>query len=634
MQTFVLTAIEQPLGAQVGLELFEWVGGQRISLARHPQPVSADRMFADAQGNAVDLATLLSHLDDFALLESAGTHLCDRLLLGAVGVAVQALPGDARVLLDLRGAGLEILPWELMRQGGNAIFAVANLPWSRGTPEPLPAPAQVRPVGKQAPPRILIIVGSARADTDALGDEELRAIEDALHQCNAGVLVETLVRASPNAIRETMKAFKPHILHFIGHGFVAQGKPVLELIESLDPTAPQNDPAHRLDSAYIQGLFSFARAPRLVVANACDTASRVPSWDLAHIFEGSGVLATLAMQAPIGGAAAVLFSRSFYSSLVNGDPVDVAAANGRAALDAMVDVNTVRVNWAIPRLVIHGNPGDVLPRPDAELRPPIRAKDDFVHRWAQRRQVWDTYFPDGQGSGGRLAVLQGDEQSGKSEFILLLGEMWTRSKGRTALHVNLDGGRDESGFELILGRLSLAMASAGLSTQELAALDRSKPKQTQGDRVSEILESVAHDETLILIDELQNWQKQLVIVEALEAFCAPFARPRPNSRVRVAIALRSEHAEAVMWDRDYGIKPILMRNFTRAEWGRAAAQFIRYRAGRLAALDATRVPAFHQSAWTQLFLREPDEVTDQAANFSPEWFGVLRGWIRTLERRR
>jgi hypothetical protein len=630
LKTFVLTAIENPLPGQVPLELFEWDGVRRVSRAQHMQSVSSSAQFVFRRVN-VDLPSLLSGLQsaNAQLFDAAGEDLASRLLLGKVGAAVQALGNDTRLMLEFIGAGLQALPWELLRRAGYAAFASSRNPWCRGRPEAPPVAAPLELASAAPPARILIIIGSARDDTAAMGDDELRAIEDVLHQCNARILVEALVRANPDTIRDTMCCLMPHVVHFIGHSEVVQGQTVLKLVESVDPLAPQNDVVHALDVAWLRNLFAGSRLPRLVVLNACNTATAEPSWDLAHVFEEAGVPATLAMQAPIGGQAAVLFSEKFYESLAKGEAVDQAAAHARSAVEANIANTGVRVSWAIPRLCVYGQPESVVPWAAGRAKPRVFAADDFVARWPQRRQVWEVFCPAGAAPASRLAVIQGDESSGKTQLLLLLGEMWTRVHGHLALHVNLDGERGFD-FALLLRRLAAALQAAGVSSADIDAIDPAWLIDKQAEQVRAALEQT-NLELLLLIDDLQKWNDD-VVKFVLEAFCAPFVQPDASSRVRVAIALRSDQAAQVKWERDYGIKPVTVSDFTRAEWARAAAQFVRYY--RASQPDSARLSRFNTGAWGQVFLKEPDEVIVNDTTFSPAILEALRGWTKTIARRR
>jgi hypothetical protein len=261
------------------------------------------------------------------------------------------------------------------------------------------------------------------------------------------------------------------------------------------------------------------------------------------------------------------------------------------------------------------------------VKPAVFAVSDFVHRWSQRRQVWDGFFPPEDGAAmSRLAVVRGNESSGKTEFLRLLGEMWTRVSGHSAIYVNLHQ-RDTSNFKHVLNGLQEALKAAKLPSDEIKALDRKLKVSALAPRVREILERITSGQLLVLIDGMHRWNGDVVRYELLESLCAPFGTPDPASRVRVVVALRPEHADTVEWTRDLGVTPIEVGPFTQAEWVRAAALFVRFRAS---GLKPPNNEHFKQNAWGQVWLKEPGELTANLNAFAPAFLGVVRLYAETL----
>jgi hypothetical protein len=139
--------------------------------------------------------------------------------------------------------------------------------------------------------------------------------------------------ASYRKIRElvggelTGVAWKPHVLHFIGHGKAAQRREAcLGLVDE------RTGGVDWCTADEMSKLFTADWQPRLVVLQACESA--MPATEsgfmsmAAHLFQRK-IHAIVAMQFKIDNAIATTFAAAFYDALRRGEDVDEAVQYGR-----------------------------------------------------------------------------------------------------------------------------------------------------------------------------------------------------------------------------------------------------------------------------------------------------------------
>ena len=121
------------------------------------------------------------------------------------------------------------------------------------------------------------------------------------------------------------------MVHFVGHGSLANGQPQLHLNDNLGDDYP-------VGAAAIAGLFRNRASLRLVTLNACEGAAADSAnalLGLAPQIAAQAVPAVVAMQWDIPDWAAQKFAAVFYSALCAGPEageVDTALTRARAAL--------------------------------------------------------------------------------------------------------------------------------------------------------------------------------------------------------------------------------------------------------------------------------------------------------------
>jgi hypothetical protein len=592
------------------------------SLSRHSSGASADRRFEHA-GQLVDLIELVAPDPDARdrdaqdrIVEAAGLALYRRLSPGAVGAALEALDVPCRVLLDLRSASLHPLPWELARGALSRLFLGSLQAWSRGSIDDVRVSTGLQAVDANPVLRVLVVVGTERRDKAAHGDAELRDLEDRLHPHAGRLIVRVLVRPKPESVTSAFANFQPHVFHFIGHGDASGGRTVLNVYsEELKKT--ESWEPDRLIAA-LQG----GAVPRLVVLNACDTATPSASWDLTSTFLAAGVNAVVGMQGAIEGGAAKIFSRHLFERLISGEPIDVAVAAARNHL-ATNGSASERPQWPLPRLVVRGCADGVLPsvRRTAGSPPPVRAREDFVGRFTERCKAWETLCPL-RGGRSRLVVLQGQSRSGKSELLKILGEMWIRTWDYAAIYVDLRG-FETSSSDILLTRMIASVETAGLDATRLANIDRSLGTADLCVAIRAALESVTSPDRLllVLVDGMEQWEPNIAYNLVLATLLPSYATSDSSSRVRVVVAEPPALAGRLRWAEHYQIEPIALGDFSRQDWTRAAPQFIRFHEKALA--QHKRAP-FGQMAWPTAGMAEPDDFVVDDATFAPERLVVIR----------
>jgi len=157
-----------------------------------------------------------------------------------------------------------------------------------------------------------------------------------------------------------------HVLHFLGHGDIdpVTGKGQL-LFGGLD------EPSQPVTGRALASTLEDLSKLQLVVINACDTArfdrrkGLDPYTGVAHALVRAGLPAVVAMQLPISDEAAIAFSSALYEALADGEPVDLAVAQGRRAIRSGTS-RSEDIEWAAPTLFLQVPSGRILnlrPRP-------------------------------------------------------------------------------------------------------------------------------------------------------------------------------------------------------------------------------------------------------------------------------
>ena len=397
METYVLRVENPPAGA----------AGAQITLVHWSAPGGPAEMARDLSPMSLGPFTVKGMRDKVTFgqpadpdLPAVGQQLYSMLAVGQVAAPLDTLikTGEGRVVLDVRPAAWQDLPWELARQGNRKLFARPQRPWSRGLMNPgLPPPVLEWPL------RILIVIGSRPGDSQVKAEEEVRAILSALEKAEDHV--DVLIERQPG--RDRLLALlrasgpRPHIFHYIGHGGVqepAAGVPAgdawLQIVNCPTPDCAGASVQDWAASEIFQ-VFDTGHKPNLVVLNACRSATFAQHGlnSLSSTLIDAGVHAVLGMRAEVGPDDAIKFSAAFYTALASGDPLDVAVAAARNEIFGTTPHADSRPEWAAPVLQVCGDAGDLIALPAAP-QPAVPVSREFdklrltVDRRPDRFNAW------------------------------------------------------------------------------------------------------------------------------------------------------------------------------------------------------------------------------------------------------
>jgi len=229
-----------------------------------------------------------------------------------------------------------VLPWEFM-----CLPAAANLGDRWLGTDPNIVFSRRRALWDYAPPiqlekgeklRIALAI-SAPKDLGIVKYEEVQeALENlAKDQAERIELLPIVNPATPSAIDRLLEQ-KPHIFHFIGHGQMqneaGEEGGQIALMQKVFNTALWRD------AGFFSELFN-RWSPGVVVLQACESGMLSASKAFAGVASKivqMNIPVVVAMQYEVSNITASQFAYEFYERLAKGEPVDIAAQNGRRAI--------------------------------------------------------------------------------------------------------------------------------------------------------------------------------------------------------------------------------------------------------------------------------------------------------------
>jgi hypothetical protein len=251
-----------------------------------------------------------------------------------------------RVRLRVHDPALAALPWELLYDPDRGEFLALSQssPVVRGvTQRQLQAPFAV-----DGPLRILALAASPTTLRSLDIAAERARLEQAVALTDGAVELVWAAGATWRDLQDSLLRGPWHAFHFIGHGYFDDIDNDFALV-----LADAQNQAQLLGSAAVVRLVADHPSLRLVVLNACQGAQAGASYvSLAQLLAERGVPAVLAMQYPIGEAAALEFARTFYTALALRRPVDVATSEARKAMSVAASATW---EWATPVLFLGGD---------------------------------------------------------------------------------------------------------------------------------------------------------------------------------------------------------------------------------------------------------------------------------------
>ncbi len=448
-------------------------------------------------------------LAPLALLCEIGTRLWQALLPGTAPAdlhetLVRELHAGLTPLLLTLPQNLAPFPWELLcdpERPDETGYLARQRPLLRL----IPGGNDLSPL---APPlRVLLLISSPpgldereRVDVES----ERAAVEQASRTFREAGLLHLLVEdiVTLKRAQQVLVRFKPHILHYVGHGTYEEDLGGFLLWED-----EQGHPLPVPDTR-IADLFR-PRGLRAVLLHGCETARSDEHTDfrgVAGALIGAGIPAVLAQQANFTYESSQRASEMFYTALTAGQSIAEATFEDRQAL-AYAD----RPDWAVPTL--QATAGGLLPLldptappglPDPALERGGAAADlpaptgVFVGRQRELRAL--RMMLEGS-SGPVLALMTGPGGVGKST---LAAQAVTRYGGRykATLTLRCAGYQGMDLFLQQIGEFLQRQGSPGLLTDILP--DPKLSVETKIDAAIDMLDQAGP--FLLLVDNLESVQ--------------------------------------------------------------------------------------------------------------------------------
>jgi CHAT domain-containing protein len=301
-------------------------------------------------------------------LENLGRTLYDHLLPGEVGARFKHIweqGEEIHLHLELSPL-LQFVPWEYLANEEGFLADQEGLVISRGanlnTRQRNRLPDLTTPL--TLPLRLLIVVSSpfdleSRNKLDA--DREVQLIRRGVQaQVDKGLVeIELEDIASIAQLRLTLDEFKPHLLHFTGHGFYdgdtrKADDPLRSGLLLEDGSAKGQ--RLKVGGREFAQILTGRPELRAVVLSACVSALPGSSEGIggtAQEMVRAGVPVVIAMQDSIRDDSATLFAQHFYSQLASGIAPTVALNQARKYMAQVSDPSTQTrsSDWAMPVLV-------------------------------------------------------------------------------------------------------------------------------------------------------------------------------------------------------------------------------------------------------------------------------------------
>jgi hypothetical protein len=302
-------------------------------------------------------------------LRQFGTRLFDALLASRIRSMYRTTLGRAQIAnkqlrfrLRISPPEISALPWEFLYDPESKLsLAISS---NHCLSRYVPAGEQVRTLQVQPPLRILIVV-SDPSNLDDYGlkslqaDAEVQRIKEALQKRGDEVKTEVLLHAVGLDLHDKLNDFRPHVVHFIGHGGF-DGEQGMLMIE---------DEKHRVRLINDEDLAEFfvnVEDVRLVILNACQGATQSSTKALAGLapqLVQRGLGAVVAMQYPIPDRISLAFAREFYRALAQYSSVDAAVSEGRHAIKAVFGSD--KPDWGTPVIFMRSPDGVLFSPPQA-----------------------------------------------------------------------------------------------------------------------------------------------------------------------------------------------------------------------------------------------------------------------------
>ena len=257
-----------------------------------------------------------------------------------------------RIRLRVDAPELSALPWEYC-------YADEFLALKRDTPlvRYIPQPFAGQELDAPNPMKVLVAIAAPKDQAPLSVKQEESRIRKTLAFLGDRVQLTVIANATASKLQGAL-ASRPHILHFIGHGMVENGRSSIILEDDTKKSAP-------LDADQMMYLMGNTGV-KVVILNACKTAkqdARNAILGVAPALVQAEIPAVIAMQFNVPDKTALGFTRDLYRFLVSGYPLDTAVTEMR--IGAFIGAGD-RYFWGIPVLFMRA-PDGVIWQPNPEL---------------------------------------------------------------------------------------------------------------------------------------------------------------------------------------------------------------------------------------------------------------------------
>jgi hypothetical protein len=252
---------------------------------------------ADSEASAQFMATL-AHNNRIRLIISANT----------VGIA--DLPWEGLRIPDLRVMAGLTLKVSIVRRVADTVSLIRR---SLGTP--------VRILAVLSEPTGVAPLPGARQELRLLRE----IFAEAEHQGVTSLV--TIENATEGDLRENLRRFRPHILHFTGHGMIDRATGVAALVLTGEDSGP-----------FLLSADQFAvqlqdSGVTLALLNGCDTGvnpvSSEATFGVCQSIVRQGVPAAVATVRTVTDNAGLRFTQEFYQALIDGYPLEACVTEAR-----------------------------------------------------------------------------------------------------------------------------------------------------------------------------------------------------------------------------------------------------------------------------------------------------------------
>lgn len=356
----------------------------------------------------------------------------------------RAVPA-AHIAFEIADENLQRAPWEILQKGNAWLSQQCSIV------RRMPSAAPFTPA--DWPLRVLVVIATQDAAIGA--EEEARNIVEALRPSLCLFHLRFSRLEDRPSLLYRIDQFRPHVLHFIGHGGRSpNGFPRLRF----EGPAPWDWTSLDLSTDLnINGW-----TPTLVLLNACRSSLAAPDLEVGSVAGScleAGVPAVISMQGDIRGATAGQVSSAVYSALAQGSSIDDAIADARkAAYRLGLGAGSNPREAAMPALMVRVPPDKILRSvvpPTKDVLDRLRKCTEykvtsyFVNQDERREKLIDALWPFQTKKQDRpLLLLRGGERTGKTALGCWLMDLCLR-KNHLVRFVRINDGTPQNWLDFL-----------------------------------------------------------------------------------------------------------------------------------------------------------------------------------------